>query len=36
MATEEELQAVAAAWRDWADQPAGWISVLHGEILVRV
>lgn len=36
LATQEELQAVAAAWQDWAAHPDGWISILHGEILIRV
>lgn len=31
----DELAAVAAAWRRWADQPDGWYAVLHGEILAR-
>lgn len=35
LATREDLLAVAAAWRDWAAEPDGWLSVLHGEILVR-
>ena len=35
LATHAELQAVSQAWRDWAAAPDGWISVLHGEILVR-
>ncbi len=36
MATREELQEISAAWRDWAAHADGWISVLHGEILIRV
>ena len=36
LATAAELEDVAAAWREWAADPDGWISVLHGEILVRV
>jgi SAM-dependent methyltransferase len=36
MATAAELQQIAAAWRDWAAEPDGWFSVLHGEILIRV
>ncbi|GAA4786154.1 class I SAM-dependent methyltransferase [Streptomyces ziwulingensis] len=34
-ATEAELRAVAAAWREWGERPEGWFSVLHGEILCR-
>ena len=36
LATRDELQEVSQAWRDWAAAPDGWISVLHGEILIRV
>ncbi len=36
LATTAELEQIAAAWRDWAADPDGWISVLHGEILIRV
>jgi SAM-dependent methyltransferase len=35
LATPAELEAIARAWRDWADDPDGWISILHGEILIR-
>jgi SAM-dependent methyltransferase len=35
LATSEELRELAAAWHEWADHPDGWISVLHGEILIR-
>lgn len=36
LTTEAELDQLAAAWREWAADPDGWISVLHGEILIRV
>ena len=36
MATRDELQDVSQAWRDWAAAPDGWITVLHGEILIRI
>ncbi len=36
LATEDDLQAVAAAWRSWATRADGWISVLHGEIVIEV
>ena len=36
IATAAELRDIAAAWRDWAAEPDGWISVLHGEILIPV
>jgi SAM-dependent methyltransferase len=32
-ATRAELEGISAAWRAWADDPDGWISLLHGEIL---
>jgi SAM-dependent methyltransferase len=35
-ADEADLAAVADAWREWAADPDGWISVPHGELLVRV
>ena len=36
LASAAELEHVAAAWREWAADPDGWFSVLHGEILIRV
>ena len=36
LGTQEDIDAVAAAWREWAAHPDGWISVLHGELLIRV
>jgi len=36
MATTAELRHIATAWRDWAAEPDGWFSVLHGEILIPV
>jgi ubiquinone/menaquinone biosynthesis C-methylase UbiE len=35
LSTEAELADIASGWRQWADQPDGWFSVLHGEILAR-
>lgn len=32
-ATEGDLRRLADAWRTWADEPAGWFSVLHGELI---
>jgi SAM-dependent methyltransferase len=34
-ATDAQLRAASAAWREWGEQPDGWFSVLHGEILCR-
>jgi SAM-dependent methyltransferase len=36
LATEADLHAVADAWREWAAEPDGWFSLLHGEILIRI
>lgn len=36
LATAGELGQIAAAWREWAADPDGWLSVLHGEILISV
>jgi SAM-dependent methyltransferase len=36
LADRDELERIAAAWRDWASQPDGWYLVVHGEILCRV
>jgi ubiquinone/menaquinone biosynthesis C-methylase UbiE len=35
IATGDELAQIAAGWRRWAEQPGGWFSVLHGEIVAR-
>ncbi|MFE6170789.1 class I SAM-dependent methyltransferase [Streptomyces sp. NPDC056464] len=34
-ATQDQLRAVSAAWREWGRRDDGWFSVLHGEILCR-
>jgi len=36
LATREELADVAAAWLRWAAADDGWLSMTHGELLVRV
>ncbi|MGV8912837.1 MAG: hypothetical protein ACOH14_09520 [Rhodoglobus sp.] len=36
LATQEVLQQISAAWREWADSPVGWMAMPHGEILARV
>lgn len=33
VATEEDLERVADAWRAWAADPDGWFSLLHGELI---
>ncbi|GAA0477462.1 hypothetical protein Ade02nite_68580 [Paractinoplanes deccanensis] len=35
-ATEAGLGRISAAWRTWAAAPDGWMSLLHGELIVRV
>ncbi|MFC7405445.1 methyltransferase domain-containing protein [Georgenia alba] len=34
-ATEEDLARLAAAWRAWGEDPEGWFTVLHGQVLAR-
>ncbi|GAA5166085.1 methyltransferase domain-containing protein [Ornithinimicrobium tianjinense] len=34
--TQEDLQAIAQAWRQWADDEDGWFVMVHGEVLARV
>jgi hypothetical protein len=34
-ATRADLERLAAGWRRWAQEPAGWLSLLHGEVLAR-
>jgi 2-polyprenyl-3-methyl-5-hydroxy-6-metoxy-1,4-benzoquinol methylase len=36
LATTAELQAISGAWTEWAAHEDGWISILHGEIVVHV
>lgn len=35
LATLTELREIAEGWRKWAQEPAAWFSVLHGEILAQ-
>jgi ubiquinone/menaquinone biosynthesis C-methylase UbiE len=35
-ATEDELAAIAGAWREWGADPDAWFAVPHGELLCRV
>ncbi len=36
LATPEELDAIADAWRGWRDADDGWLGMMHGELLIRV
>ena len=36
LATRQDLDRLAAGWREWAAAGDGWFAVLHGEILCRV
>jgi SAM-dependent methyltransferase len=36
LASEAELEEVAAAWRRWRDADDGWLGMLHGELLIRI
>jgi SAM-dependent methyltransferase len=33
VATREDLQDMALAWRQWAEHDDGWFAVLHGEVV---
>jgi hypothetical protein len=35
-ATQDEVDAIADAFRAWVDEPDGWFVVLHAEVLARV
>lgn len=35
LADDDELEAIAAAWREWAGADDAWFAVLHGELLWR-
>ncbi len=36
IATQAELERVSKAWRTWAKENSGWMSIVHGEIVCRV
>ncbi len=35
LATPEELEDLAIAWRQWAEHDDGWFAILHGEVLCQ-
>jgi len=36
LADRSELDGMATAWRRWADEPSGWFSMIHAELICRV
>ncbi len=36
LATPDQLEELAAAWRTWRDADDGWLGMMHGELLIRV
>jgi SAM-dependent methyltransferase len=36
LANQAELDRIGRAWLRWADEPDGWFSILHGEVLCQV
>ncbi|MGC5010303.1 class I SAM-dependent methyltransferase [Streptosporangium sp. DT93] len=34
-ATGEDLRRISRGWSDWAAEPDGWLSLLHGELICR-
>ena len=36
LATPDQLDELADAWRTWRDADDGWLGMMHGELLIRV
>lgn len=36
LATREDLQRISDGWLEWAAADDGWLSLLHGELIIRV
>ena len=36
LATPDELDGIADAWRAWRDAEDGWLGMMHGELVIRV
>ncbi|MFI6817942.1 class I SAM-dependent methyltransferase [Nonomuraea sp. NPDC050328] len=34
-ATEADLRRISAGWAAWAQEPDGWLAILHGEVICR-
>lgn len=34
--TADDLRSISAGWQRWVEEPDGWFTLLHGEILARV
>ena len=35
LATQDDLEAISRAWREWADDENGWLAMPHGELIAR-
>ena len=35
LATQEDLDEISRSWREWADDPDGWLGMPHGELIAR-
>lgn len=35
-ATQEDLERISGAWREWAEHPDGWFAFPHGEVVAEV
>jgi SAM-dependent methyltransferase len=35
LASPSDIEEIADAWREWAAHADGWISILHGELLIH-
>jgi SAM-dependent methyltransferase len=35
LATQQQLELISGAWRDWADSDTGWLGMPHGEVIAR-
>ncbi len=35
-ADQARLEAIADVWRTWPQDPDGWLTLVHGEVLLNV